>query len=134
MGWSYSNTSKPWNTTKKHRDNWGWGQAKPKASWGPWRCQCGNENTGNQCVHCHSKWWEVQWEKVEAAKPAAASDRKASGKGVGKPKAKPGLDILAFLDKFLGTKVEEAQDFAKLHTLATELREGLAPPQQKKSC
>ena len=74
MGWHWqngwqSNGHQAW-WSNDWRNNWG---SKPKGparrpspspSWGLWRCQCGNTQSGSQCKNCKAKWWEVEWNKV----------------------------------------------------------------------
>ena len=135
MGWMWDYSNKNWYA-KQHTGGWWKGQAaKPKAkSWGLWKCECGNSQTGSQCKHCGKKWWNVDWEKAE---PASQSANKAAKHSAKPPKPPQSMqDMVAFLDKFLAHKPQPGEDqqaMEGLHSLAAGLREGIAGTEPKVS-
>ena len=135
MGWSWDHSSKNWNA-KQHTGGWWKGQAlKPKAkSWGPWKCECGNTQTGSQCKHCGKKWGTVEWEKAEPVSQEAHKAAKHSAKPPKPPQSMQ--EMVGFLDKFLAHKPqpgEGQQELAELHSLAAGIREGIAGTEPKVS-
>jgi len=135
MGWSWDHGSNSWYA-KQHHGTWWKGQAsKPKAkSWGLWKCECGNSQTGSQCKICGKKWWTVDWEKVEPNGQAAHKAAKVSAKPPKTPQSMQ--EMISFLDKFLAHKPQAGdghQVMEDLHSLAAGLREGIAGAEPKVS-
>ena len=135
MGWSWDHGSKNWNA-KHHSGTWWKGQAsKPKAkSWGLWKCECGNSQTGSQCKTCGKKWWTVEWEKVEPNSQAAHKAVKHPAKPPKPPQSMQ--EMVSFLDKFLAHKPQAGdgqQLMEDLQSMAAGLREGIAGTEPKVS-
>ena len=122
MGWAWNSDYKGWNS-KSYGGGRDKGQASksPTPSWGAWRCECGNVQTGSQCKSCRRKWWDVAWTKVDPAKPT----QQKPGWNQAMPPARPNENVLRFLDMILGQE-EATVDRGALQAEAAKLREGIA--------
>ena len=135
MGWSWDHGNNGWYGKQQHGAWWKGQASKPKAkSWGLWKCECGNTQTGSQCKSCGKKWWTVDWEKAEPNGQAARKAAKASAKPPTTPQSMQ--DMISFLDKFLSHKPQAGdgqQVMEDLQSLAAGLREGIAGAEPKVS-
>ena len=133
MGWQWqngwqSNGQQAW-WSNDWRNNWG---SKPKGparrrppspSWGLWRCQCGNLQSGSQCKSCKSKWSEVDWTKVTQPPGQALDPPKPEQ--AHKPAER---SALAALDELIHRLPPGDDALTQVESLRTLLREG-APAQ-----
>ena len=128
MGWQWSDG-----------DSWSsWGSARwrsqsarrgsgPNASWGQWKCQCGNIQSGSQCKGCRSKYWEVSWESVPGtgvgSKPQATRAPWAKP-DTSQPKATSGqaADLLSQLEQFLSQDAVDQELAGPAAALRAQLR------------
>ena len=73
------------------------GQAKGSQSWGRWRCQCGNVQSGSQCHGCRKKWWQVQWTPAPTQFGAERTNAWEHPKGAAPKKTDPLTQLKALL-------------------------------------
>ena len=134
MGWYHSNG---WSGRE---DQWWkasyYGRAKgnQKKSWGSWKCECGNVQSGSQCQGCGKKWWNTHWEQPSrwANGPPAWLEKQQKHWKDGEKGAQPSEAILNFLEQFI-TQTGEHEDLGSLKAKAAELQGELQAGEPKSS-
>ena len=57
MGWYHSNSWSGYADQGLKSKHDARGKETQKKTWGSWKCECGNVQTGSQC----KKWWNTHW-------------------------------------------------------------------------
>ena len=134
MGWYRTNGWGGYGEQGWSGKSYGRNKDTQKKSWGSWKCECGNVQSGSQCKGCGKKWWNSQWEQPSrwASGPPAWLGKQQKHETHWEKGAQPSEAILNFLEQFISQSAEN-EDMGNLKAKAAALQGELQAGEPKSS-